>query len=70
MEKGYRERRIGLRERECVVLLSCGELDGGRRVTMWVSPQDKGEEEVEVAAASIFINYNYEYNSLFPHCAP
>jgi len=39
VETGYRERRIGGRERECVVVLSGGELDGGRRVTMWVSPQ-------------------------------
>jgi len=29
---GYRERRIGERERECVVVLSGGELDGGRRL--------------------------------------
>jgi len=38
---GYRDRRIGKRERECVcvVVLSGGELDGGRRATMWVSPQ-------------------------------
>jgi len=37
---GYRERRIGEREREreSVVMLSGGELDGGRRATMWVSP--------------------------------
>jgi len=42
---GYRERRIGERERErekergSVAVLSCGLLDGGRRATMWVSPQ-------------------------------
>ena len=37
MEKGYRDRRIGEKERERVVVLSGGELDGGRRATMWVS---------------------------------
>jgi len=35
-EKFRRERG---RERECVAVLSGGELDGGRRATMWVSPQ-------------------------------
>jgi hypothetical protein len=34
-----RERRIGERERESVAVLSGGELDGGRRATVWVSPQ-------------------------------
>jgi len=34
-EKDWREG-----ESECVVVLSGGELDGGRRVTMWVSPQN------------------------------
>jgi len=41
VEMGYRERRIAERERECVVVLSGGELNGGRRVTMLVSPQSK-----------------------------
>ena len=33
---GYRERRIGEREHCCAVEWR---LDGGRRITMWVSPQ-------------------------------
>jgi len=37
---GYRERRMGERDREIesVVVLSVGEMEGGRRATMWVSP--------------------------------
>ena len=50
METGVPEREGLEREREkererecvcvcvCVVVLSVGELDGGRRATMWVSP--------------------------------
>jgi hypothetical protein len=34
VETVYRDRRMG----ECVAVLSDGELDGGRRATMWVSP--------------------------------
>jgi len=31
------------RERECVAVLSGGELDGGRRAIMWVSPHTQKE---------------------------
>jgi len=36
---GYGERRIEERERVCVLVQSGEELDGGRRATIWVSPQ-------------------------------
>jgi hypothetical protein len=42
VETGYRDRRIG----ESVAVLSEGELDGGRRATMWVSPQIKKSNEI------------------------
>jgi len=35
---GYRERRIRESERESIAVLSGGELDGGRRATVWVFP--------------------------------
>ena len=36
---GVTEREGLERKKESVVVLSGGELDGGRRATMWVSPQ-------------------------------
>ena len=53
MEMGYRERRIAERERECVVVLSGGELNGGRRVTMLVSPQSKSAVHIFKALTNI-----------------
>jgi hypothetical protein len=40
-EKDRRE-RVRERESECVAVLSGGELDGGRRATMWLSPHQCG----------------------------
>jgi len=62
VETGYRERRIGERER-VAVLFGGGELDGGRSATMWVSPYThKG-----TADKSLFLHKTPSVN---PHPSP
>jgi hypothetical protein len=49
------------RERVCVALLPGGELDGGRRATMWVSPHSY--------LCVDFLSHNFPTKTLYIFCS-